>query len=735
MHADLPKLAALPRLSRPRGALAHVRQRFETTMLPVPAGFESYLDALRRSGASCACSQPSRSAAQHFIEACDGWRAAQCVLFVTHSLDAAKLVEAESCELRAHRAGDARVHGDGTLAARAIAVWVVLRGARAPEHVACVLLDALATLADVRDARGDLLRAHVRLSVCTEPCAESARLVGAGECADACTVVVRACVRGEVRRHLCSTTVPASAELALAELQRATLRACEQLGAPFPGLLALPAPTRVVAGEFARALQRAHERFRAFVEPAAHVELGPGVRARADLKRVERVAVRITERELGRAGVSAPSAFHAVLAAPPERHGSLLSFLRAHADADGVLRASPPNALGAHVCTTTAEPVAIRQGELSLFGARGRPGVSPQPSEAPPFLTWLIAQRAVLRPLAVEGAFDHWLCASDALVPFEPALRDACRAHAQRGLALLTTPLCDASALPVHDGDALASPERVAAFEAGMALDPTSERTTVGDAIAAHVAHAGMTPLSNALVRALAALPDGPRASLRSAFELLGTSVREGARARDGAACAAMQSAVLELALPRPPERARVVPLPQQAVRALLRALGYGALERSVVVRVGARASSAHARVARFVESALALPTRASHDAAIVGRALEVGAHAFARVRAPSEDEDDDEVNVAREVARALAVTVRALAIAYLAVPARVFVLTQTARGRHARVLVERATNHPPLARATLDELVAEHRPTVFAIRPSSANRVVVDLAASAAPE
>ena len=137
--------------------------------------------------------QPARGAAMWFLELYEGYRSAQ-FLQVSHApTDAARMLHAETAELRAWRAAsDNSAPGpDGSLPPRPLGIWVAVNSCLAPSPAGERLLDAMAHWAHTQCASrmGPVLLAQLlRISVVTGTCArlffERAATEGAGAVMD-----------------------------------------------------------------------------------------------------------------------------------------------------------------------------------------------------------------------------------------------------------------------------------------------------------------------------------------------------------------------------------------------------------------------------------------------------------------------------------------------------------------------------------------------------------------------
>lgn len=737
-----PLWPLLARIEAPDGAQAAASQRLAPRTLEYPLGFRAPLYARPHSVPA-----PAKDAAPWFREVHAGWMSAQFVHFCATCADFLHLHMSETLELVASaRFPDAQYGVDGSLAPRKIAVWVQLSDLNAQHAMGERVLDALAHWAAGPGGVAD----KIRLSVVSgtqgheltrRNAQESTQRMGA---LSSSTWAVRVTVRwvsAECTTHAETVELeemPATADVALADVQQVIVRVCGTCDVRFPLALTRPVATAVPPGAFATNLKAVSEAFSAKLESANSVTLGAAAKhaSAAPLENTG-VVVRLVQRALGEQGVTDRSAFHGVLLSFGAAKEHAVSFAREGGDSDTGLNCPlgmSEEAMGLHVCAVQAQTFPLGVG-VSLFGPAGRAG---EPIHAPGSFVWV--ESAAIRPVddRLLGDWKLMPCDKASILPGNDALGDAYRKHWSRASKLFTS-LTDrkpdlntqrsASSGSELDkleswgvapslGDAqLCNEERfmLAAFQ----LDLNSRRTTVGDAYAFLFEAGAPKAVRDTITNAIGQL--GIRASLADMFKLCShTILAHGKSAADVIyenerlkRIAAVSLAALGSTRGVDPPAKRSKPIPIDSNERIKRMIGALGLKRGehVMLKRGVDAGSTKA-------SAVVVAALRSG-----GRALDSIDAVLAPLKTLVTDAELSQHDWDGAVGDTIGQVVWMTLLGNASVEVLVFVLT--ARVGAGEVSVQRVACHPPrVTDASLDEMCGAKEPCVLLVQHTDTDKV-----------
>lgn len=733
---DLPNLPNLQRLSHVHGAAATSAQRMESKYITYPLGFGQSQTGVTRT------TVPATWSALWFQELYAGYRAANFIHYPTKPSDTVPILVAEALELRTAACG-APV-ADGSLPARALAVWVIVGNNQAEQRdgVGSRILNALAHWASSASCPTHTMRIGIATKGAAATILQTAAREGAAHpygpaCDSPCwTLVVRwADARGDSHSAVESLGVaPLNAQVVLERVQRTLclVLARYDLGAPPAALtLATPVPLNAFAiqsawvdAQFALTLEAA---------PICVRSAAAATKGAPPLENTG-IFVRVCEKKRGDDGVTHSSAFHGVLLSFGGEREDVAAFANAADPALTCPVGQDEESMGLHLCAVQAEACALAT-NVSLFSHVGRAG---QPIHPPG--SHVYRECAAIRPVDVDllAFWDLRPCSKSSTLPEDDMYHAPYQQHFSRASKLYLSLSADpdnalqgrvrspprrsrsssnsldelahnGACAPLND---LHQYRDDAALRLALHVDLRSRRTTVGEAYA-YLFDAGMPRgLLNTMLHTIARL--GVRASLDEMFRLASASLGQQARTVSVNALdetirlkALMDVCLSALATEdangtHASKRARPSPLvvdKPERVRRMLVALGIRRCDDAVLVKAMNDASVSKAATLVMGGIAHLLP---------LGQALAPEAHAMAVkafapcIKPPEGCTDENWVSIVdAAVARAAAVTVLRSGI----LGANIFLITSSSNS--GAVTIQQLAVEPLLNPSSFDSLIA----------------------------
>lgn len=434
---DESELLELTNVSLPNVVVASKQQAMVLSQWLPPLGFELY-------GRSVATRrptiwQPAKNSAIWFRHLFDAYCSAQFVNKCATTRDVAKLVASETAELLA--SSDCTSRLDDSLPPRSLAVWVCIRSQFLGTQDLSDVVDAVAHWSQHR-VDGVRVASRIRLSMSDAACtAELANVLNTDTlnspivrddldalrptackkralpkvCADDVVVLVRwvddertlrlqCCRVSECAgpQHVDDVTRPADAFLEALQATLAHIAASHKLPR-IPAVLTAPVHSKVppfsflkldcaVASEF-NALRCAPPssicNMSSTCNPSPSTEAFVGLQRPSPIASTS-IAVRLSERKLGKSGLAAPTVFHGVLLADADALSSAHDFVRRHAHEDFGLplpTSVHEREASMHVCAVNVNECFLRDA-VTLYAPGGRAGAPIHSWSRPPHGSW-----------------------------------------------------------------------------------------------------------------------------------------------------------------------------------------------------------------------------------------------------------------------------------------------------------------------------------------------------------
>jgi hypothetical protein len=494
---------------------------------------------------------PAARSALWFQELYAGWRSANFLHYSTHASDTVQILSAEALELRTAATGAQTM--DGSMSARAIAVWVIVEEQQAamPSGVGGRVLNAMAHWSTGASA----LARVMRLGVATKDAAATILKQATSEGAEhpgavlPCWLLVVRWATAEGATHSAIQSLgeaPRTSNSVIDRVQRTLCNVLTSYDRVVP-TAALAATVPVPLDAFATQSASVDAQFVVRLEatPVCVRSQSAATVGAAPLENTG-VFVRVCEKKRGEAGISDPSAFHGVLLS----FGSKLSQAATFANSADPSLTCPlgleEEAMGLHLCAVQTEACALAE-NVSLFSHVGRAG---EPIHPPG--SHVYRECAAIRPVEPD-LLAHWdlrPCDKSSTLPKNPIYHAAYQQHFARASHLYLSlsssnpeALWPSQTLVSHSSDRALhllseQPSRAhsytdcartdrddAQLQLLMHVDLSSRRTTVAEAYTYLLKSAIPAALRDTMLLTISKL--GVRASLSDMFDLARASLKQ----------------------------------------------------------------------------------------------------------------------------------------------------------------------------------------------------------------